>query len=164
MDNIVLGYGGTKPLPKPILTYYQWCPVGLIYGQFSLEMLQLSITKICLNIMHLNICHISQVPMSLDSDIIGVFHILFATYIPDHFHQNIKKKNSVWKPVLSSVVLPLAVKPLCVFPFRQRQGLLLLKSSRSAEAEPSIFPAQWGCHPASAGTTRGQQWNIQPRI
>ena len=40
---------GTKPLPDPMLTNHQWSLVTFISGQFH-EMLQPSITKICLEI------------------------------------------------------------------------------------------------------------------
>ena len=41
---------GTKPLPEPMLTDHQWTPVTFHIRAISQQMLQPSITKICLKI------------------------------------------------------------------------------------------------------------------
>ena len=46
---------GTKPLPEPMLTDHQWSPSDTHIRAISQEMLQPSITKICLKITNLNI-------------------------------------------------------------------------------------------------------------
>ena len=45
----------TKPLPEPMFTYHQQCPVTFIWGQFSHIILYSSITKMSLKITYLKL-------------------------------------------------------------------------------------------------------------
>ena len=56
--------GGTKPSPKPMLTYHQRCSVAFTWEQISQEVLMNLIWNICLEITVFYYHHTSQGPMS----------------------------------------------------------------------------------------------------
>ena len=55
---------GTKPLPGPILTYCQWGPVAVTFGQFHKRYLSHQSSKSAYKSLIQNVIQISQGPMS----------------------------------------------------------------------------------------------------
>ena len=52
----------TKPLPEPILTYYQWSPVTITWGQFNNKYLRHQSLKWAWNLLVWNLIQISRRP------------------------------------------------------------------------------------------------------
>ena len=74
------GSDGTKPLPEPMLTDYQWSPVTFILGQFH-EMPQPSVTKIRFKItylkFHSNFPGVNELNWTSDWKIQNMWHIWY---------------------------------------------------------------------------------------